>query len=178
MFSQKFTFVDRWRVLPVWGALLVVFAAMGLTGCGYHLRGVTTLDPAYQAVYVQGMNQNDPVYQALQRLFLNTRSQLVTDPNKATATLVIDKNMTERRVAVVTPQASVQAYELYRQINFHIKLADGQRTPEQTISLARNYNYDPTGVIASNSNEAQIRLELANRLAQLLFYRLSAPVAH
>lgn len=155
---------------------MAVLATLALGGCGYHLRGVTSLDPVYKTLYVQGMSTSNPVYQQLQRLFENTHSALVTDPAKATATLVIDKNTVEQRVAVVTPQAVVQQYELYQQINYHIELADGRRLPEQTIAQARNYNYDPTTVIASTSNEAQIRQELAERLARLLFYRLSAPV--
>lgn len=172
MFSQKFSFHPR----RYWLAALTLFALLSLGGCGYHLRGVTSLDPVYQAVYVQGMSTSDPVYQQLQRLFQNTHSTLVTDPSKATATLVIDTNKVEQRVAVVTPQASVQQYELYQRITYHIKLADGRRLPEQTLGQARNYNYDPTGVIASSSNEAQIRQELAETLARLLFYRLTAPV--
>lgn len=181
MFSQNFSrharLHSRRYSLWLWGAVLAVFTALSLGGCGYHLRGVTTLDPVYKAVYVQGMSASDPIYQQLQHLFLNTHSTLVTDPAQATATLVIDSNTVERRVAVVTPQASVQQYELYQRLTYHIELADGRRFPEQTLAQARNYNYDPTGVIASTSNEAQIRQELAETLARLLFYRLSAPVA-
>jgi len=177
VFSQHFSLRPRIRLVSVWGAVLAVLAAISLGGCGYHLRGVTMLDPVYQSVYVQGMSTSDPIYQQLQHLFLNTHSSLVTDPSQATATLVIDKNTVEQRVAVVTPQASVQQYELYQRITYHVELADGRRFPEQTLGQARNYNYDPTGVIASTSNEAQIRQELAETLARLLFYRLSAPVA-
>lgn len=147
-----------------------------LSGCGYHLRGVTELDPAYARVYVQGMATSDPVYRQLQQLFLNTHSRLVDNPIGATATLVIDDNTVEQRVAVVTPQATVQQYELYQRIAYHVVFADGTKTAERHISQARNYNYDPTGVLASTSNETQIRLELAQTLARLLFYRLNAPV--
>ena len=179
MFSQNVSLHARFgsRRHSLWAAVLAVFTALSLGGCGYQLRGVTTLDPVYKAVYVQGMSSNDPVYQQLQQLFLNTHSTLVTDPQQATATLVIDSNTVEQRVAVVTPQANVQQYELYQRIRYHMSLPDGRRSAEQTIGQARNYNYDPTGVIASTSNEAQIRQELAETLARLLFYRLSAPVS-
>ncbi|ANJ66564.1 hypothetical protein A9404_03480 [Halothiobacillus diazotrophicus] len=156
-------------------SILVTFLGAS-AGCGYHLRGVTELDPAYAKVYVQGMSTDDPVYRELRQLFLNTHSALVENPIGATATLVIDGNDVEQRVAVVTPQATVQQYELYQRIDYHIVYADGSETPERHISQARNYNYDPTGVLASTSNEAQIRQELANTLARLLFYRLNAPV--
>ncbi|MHB8919593.1 MAG: LPS-assembly lipoprotein LptE [Halothiobacillus sp.] len=160
-------------------ALLAAFtllSTLGVAGCGYHLRGVTVLDPAYQKVYVQGMNTSDPVYQQLQYLFQNTHSQLVTDPREATATLVIDKNEVQQRAAVVTPQASVQQYELYQRITYHIELPDGRTTSQQSLGRALNYNYDPVGVLASTGNEAQIRQELADSLARLLFYRFNAPL--
>lgn len=157
-------------------ALALLALALSLSACGYHLRGVTELNPVYAKVYVQGMSSSDPVYQQLQYLFQNTHSQLVPDPNQATATLVIDKNAVTQRVAVVTPQASVQQYELYQQIKYHIALPDGRTTPPQTVSRALNYNYDPVGVLASTGNQQQISQELAQSLAQLLFYRLSAPI--
>ncbi len=158
-------------------ALALLMLALSLSACGYHLRGVTALNPVYAKVFVQGMSESDPVYQQLQYLFQNTQSQLVRDPKRATATLVIDKNQVIQRVAVVTPQASVQQYELYQQIKYHIELPDGRSTEPQTLGRALNYNYDPVGVLASTGNQQQIAQELAQSLAQLLFYRLSAPIS-
>lgn len=156
-----------------WFAVLL-WLGVSLTGCGYHLRGVTELNPAYSKVFVQGMGAGDPVYQALKTLFANSNAQLVNNPSDATATLVIDQNKVTQRVAVVTPQAVVQQYELYQQIRYHIALPDGRQTAEQSLGLARNYNYDPVGVLASSGNEAQIRQELAESMADRLFYRLMA----
>ncbi|WP_407276719.1 LPS assembly lipoprotein LptE [Halothiobacillus sp. DCM-1] len=157
--------------------LLTIWLGLTLAGCGYHLRGVTALNPAYAKVFVQGMGSNDPVYQALANLFVNSNGALVTNPAEATATLVIDQNSVTQRVAVVTPQAVVQQYELYQQLRYHLSFPDGRRTAEQTLGLARNYNYDPVGVLASSGNEAQIRQELAESIAQRLFYRLMAAPA-
>ncbi len=158
-------------------ALALCALALSLSACGYHLRGVTELNPVYAKVYVQGMSGSDPVYQQLQYLFQNTPSVLVDTPQGATATLVIDKNAVTQRVAVVTPQASVQQYELYQQVKYHIELPDGRTTQPQTVSRALNYNYDPVGVLASTGNQQQISQELAQSIAQLLFYRLSAPIS-
>lgn len=157
-------------------ALMMVLVG-SLVGCGYHLRGVTTLNPAYSKVFVQGMNANDPVYQALAQLFNNSNGSLVTNPAQATATLVIDQNRVTQRVAVVTPQAVVQQYELVQQLRYHLAFPDGKQTAAQSLDLARNYNYDPVGVLASSGNEAQIRQELAETMAQRLFYRLMATPA-
>lgn len=153
---------------------LLVWLGVSLAGCGYHLRGVTELNPAYSKVFVQGMGTGDPVYQALANLFVNSNAELVTNPSAATATLVIDQNTVTQRVAVVTPQAVVQQYELYQQVKFHLSFPDGKKTAEQSFGLARNYNYDPVGVLASSGNEVQIRQELAESMAQRLFYRLMA----
>jgi LPS-assembly lipoprotein len=166
------------QLMPPKLAVLALFAlALSLSACGYHLRGVTALNPVYAKVFVQGMSESDPVYQQLQYLFQNTHSQLVRDPHQATATLVIDKNEVTQRVAVVTPQASVQQYELYQRIKYHIELPDGRTTQPQTLGRALNYNYDPVGVLASTGNQQQISQELAQSIAQLLFYRLSAPIS-
>ena len=157
--------------------VLMMSLSVSLAGCGYHLRGVTELNPVYSKVFVQGMNSGDPMYPALVQLFGNSNGVLVTDPAQATATLVIDQNRVTQQVAVVTPQAVVQQYELVQQLRYHLSFPDGKRTAEQSLDLARNYNYDPVGVLASSGNEAQIRQELAETMAQRLFYRLMATPA-
>lgn len=154
--------------------LLLMFTA--LAGCGYHLRGMTSLDPLYQRVYVEGLAASDPVYQELARQFANTNGKLVDSPANATATLVIDSNRVDQRISVVSPQATVQQYELDQQLTWHVRLPDGRTTPKRTIRQARNYNYDPTGVLASSGNQAQVRAELAETIGRLVFYGLRAPV--
>lgn len=164
------------RARPGLGLMLLALIMMLVSGCGYHLRGMTSLDPVYQRVYIQGLSQGDPVYRTLAQLFENTHSQLVNDPGRATAVLVIDRNHVDRRVSVVDTQANVRQYELDQQLTYHVRLPDGRTTAPRTIRQARNYNYDPTGVLASSSNESQIRQELAETVGRLLFYGMRAPV--
>lgn len=162
--------------LRLFWSMLLVAIVVGTSGCGYHLRGVTSLEPAYQRVYVEGLSPSDPVYQALARQFANTHSELVTNPSDATATLVVDRNTVERRIAVVNTQAVVQQYELLQRLTWHVRLPDGRVTAKRTVRQARNYNYDPTVVLASSGNEAQIRAELAETIGRLVFYGLRAPL--
>lgn len=164
-----------WDLRLLW-AMLVMALVVGTSGCGYHLRGVTSLDSAYQRVYVDGLSPSDPVYRALARQFANTHSELVTNPSEATATLVIDQDKVEQRIAVVNTQAVVQQYELLQRVTWHVRLPDGRVTARRTVRQARNYNYDPTGVLASSGNEAQIRAELAETMGRLIFYGLRAPL--
>lgn len=171
---MKYVAVDK-SVRLLWGSVLLLMLT-ALSACGYHLRGVTSLDPVYQRVYVTGLAPSDPVYQALARQFANTDGKLVDSPTQATATLVIDSNRVDQRISVVSPQATIQQYELDQQLSWHVRLPDGRTTPERTIRQARNYNYDPTTVLASSGNEAQVRAELAETIGRLVFYGLRAPV--
>jgi len=157
-------------------SLCLLLSLTALSGCGYHLRGVTALDSAYQRVYVQGMNSANPVYRELARQFANTDSKLVDSPANATAILVIDNNRVHQWSSVVSTQATVRQYELYQQLTWHVRLPNGHTSAKRTISQARNYNYDPTGVLASGRNQVQVRSELAETVGRLLFYGLRAPV--
>ncbi|MCL7750216.1 hypothetical protein LV475_01160 [Guyparkeria hydrothermalis] len=159
------------------GVAMALAAAMVVTsGCGYHLRGVTEVDPSFERVYVSGLSSSDPVYRTLAAEIDKSEAVLVDDRRDATARLVVEGNSVEQRASVVDPSADVRQYELLHELRYHIELPDGSRTPSRQISQARNYNYDPTGVLASSSNEGQIRRELGELVGQLLFYRLLAPI--
>ncbi|MFW5954294.1 MAG: hypothetical protein ACOCSG_03225 [Guyparkeria sp.] len=156
--------------------LVASFMIVSLAGCGYHLRGMTDLDPTFDRVHVSGLSTSGDVYRAFAGEFGNANAELVEDRRDATARLVVESDRVEERASVVDPSADVRQYELLHELRYHIALPDGSRTPSRRISQARNYNYDPTGVLASSSNEAQVRRELGELVGQLLFYRLLAPV--
>lgn len=171
MSMSRMSWIPRWMA-----ALTVAMVAVSMAGCGYHLRGVTELDPSFQKVRVTGLSRSSDVYRALAAEFANANAELVDDRREATARLVVENDRIEQRASVVDPTADVRQYELRHELRYHISLPDGSRTPSVRISQARNYNYDPTGVLASSSNEAQIRRELGELIGQLLFYRMYAPI--
>ncbi|MCL7744241.1 hypothetical protein LV476_04655 [Guyparkeria hydrothermalis] len=165
------------RALSFCLATAMAFGMVGsLAGCGYHLRGMTEVAPTFERVHVSGLSRSGEVYRTLEQQFANANAQLVEDSRQATAQLVVEDESIERRASVVDPTANVRQYELRHEVTYHIELPDGSRTPTQRISQARNYNYDATGVLASSSNERQIRSELGELVGELLFYRLLAPV--
>ena len=164
------------RLAAALGLALGVALTGSLAGCGYHLRGMTEVAPSFERVHVSGLSRSGEVYRTLERQFAHAQARLVEDPREATARLVIEDESVEQRASVVDPSADVRQYELRHELVYHIELPDGSRTPSQRIGQARNYNYDPTGVLASSSNEAQIRRELGELVGELLFYRLLAPV--
>ncbi len=159
-------------------ALAMALAATTLvtSGCGYQLRGVTEVDPTFERVHVSGLSESSLVYRTLATEVDKSKAVLVDDRRDATARLVVERDAVEKRASVVDPSANVRQYELLQELRYHIELPDGARTPSRKISQARNYNYDPTGVLASSSNEGQIRRELGELVGQLLFYRLLAPI--
>ncbi|WP_410473977.1 LPS assembly lipoprotein LptE [Guyparkeria sp. TX1] len=157
-------------------AMAVAAMTLATSGCGYQLRGVTEVDPTFERVYVSGLSTSNPVYRSLAAEIDNSEAVLVDDRRDATARLVVESDSVEQRASVVDPSADVRQYELLQELSYHIELPDGSRTPSREISQARNYNYDPTGVLASSSNEGQIRRELGELVGQLLFYRLLAPI--
>ena len=165
------------RALSFWLATAVALGVTGsLAGCGYHLRGMTEVAPSFERLHVSGLSRTGEVYRTLERQFANIEARLVDDVSTATARLVVEEESVERRASVVGPSADVRQYELRYELTYHIELPDGSRTPSQRVSQARNYNYDSSGVLASSSNEGQIRRELGELVGEFLFYRLLAPV--
>lgn len=157
-------------------ALALLAGSLALAGCGYQLRGAAELAPSFDRVHVSGLSARSEVYRTLASEFDNASAALVDDPREATARLMVESDRVERRASVVDPGANVRQYELLHELRYHVELPDGSRTPSREIRQARNYNYDPTGVLVSSSNESQIRRELGERVGQLLFYRMMARI--
>jgi len=152
------------------GLLLVM-----LVGCGFHLRGSATLSESLKLMYVQGINLQQGLGLDLRRALISNGITVVNDYQQGSAVLTVLDNKFERRVLSVGSNAKVNEYELYGLLKYKITDGDGKLLSEpQDVEARRDYRFDQAQVLASDSEETQLRKELNQQLIQSVLRRLSA----
>ncbi len=158
--------------------LINVFTALLLltiAGCGFHLRGGANLPDSMKQMYVQGINLQQGIGLTLRRGLKQNGVTLVNDFDKDSAVLTIIENTFERRVLSVGSGAKVSEFELYGLIKFKVTDGDGEvLVALQDIEAQRDYQFDQTQVLSSDSEERLLREALEQQLVQSLLRLLSA----
>lgn len=158
-------------LLNVFTGLLLITIA----GCGFHLRGAADLPDSLKQIYVQGINLQQGLGLTLKRGLKQNGVNVVDDFEKDSAVLTVLENKFERRVLSVGSNAKVSEYELYSLVKF--KVIDGQGkviVEPQQIEAIRDYQFDQSQVLSSDSEEGLLREQLNQQQVQSILRRLSA----
>lgn len=153
----------------------VVFGlSLALEGCGFHLRGAVKLSPALDRTYVDGVSPYSDLAVLLRQQLRSNGVEVIEDnASKATATLHIVHQGIAKRVLSVGPDGTVREYELNAVISFEVKGHDKKRLlANQTITLTREYIFDPDDVLGKAEEEQLLREDLRKDLVRLMIYRL------
>lgn len=151
------------------GLLLLTIA-----GCGFHLRGGANLPDSMKQMYVQGIDLQQGLGLTLRRSLKQNGVKLVNVFDKDSAVLTILDNKFERRVLSVGSGAKVSEFQLYGLLKFKVSDGDGELlVVPQKVEAQRDYQFDQTQVLSSDSEEALLREALNQQLIQSLLRLLS-----
>jgi len=175
--------VTRWPCAPRWGAgvrvLVLTLTAASLGACGFHLRGAVALPAQMDLVYLQGTPPLGELGRAITRSLKSAGSSLSEQRATATAVLVIHQNEVRRRVLSVNSAGQVNEYELSYHLNFELRSPEGQGkakvlVPAQTITMVRDYTFDPNSVLAKGNEEAQLRQDMIGFAVRQMLRRIDS----
>jgi LPS-assembly lipoprotein len=142
-------------VNKITGLLLAVFI-MGLSACGFQLRGHAELPAVMQRIYLQS-DASTFLLRHLRQSLVKSGSQLVDDVSDATAILVVDKEEQGRGVLSVSDTARVREYESRYSVSFSVSSVAGDEiVPRQTIEQRRDYSFNENVVLAKEREEASL----------------------
>ena len=162
--------VERSLRLLVW-SLVLLFAVSALSGCGWRLRGSSTLDvslPPLQLQFQQGSAElRRELGQALE-------SSGVSVTETADLVLVIHSESQGRRVLSVNSSGKVNEYELQYELLFSVRDGEEVRISNQRIRQQRDYQFDEAAVLAKSEEERRL-FEFMRRMSiQSLMRRLQS----
>ncbi len=141
----------RRSLLALWPVPLVLWMPLGLTACGFRLRGVP--DFAFQSLYIASP-PGSPLARELQRTLEGSSTALTVlrDPARlvqAQAIFDLLSEQHERSVVGLTASGQVRELQLRLRIRFRLRTQDGQELISDTELLqTRDISYSAPLAVA------------------------------
>ena len=154
--------------------LLQALPALGLAGCGFHLRGNLAIPPELSPLYIQAPG-GSPVKKSIEDQLSGSKLDLAPSAAKAKLTLRIQSETRSSRVVATGSAGKVLAYELHFVVAYDAVTADGKlKVPKQRLDLTRTFDNPDVEVLGKQLEEEQIYQEFAVDAADRILMRLRA----
>lgn len=153
--------------------LLGSACALGLSACGFRLRGSATLP--FDTLYLALPANSSFGAELARNLRAGTNVKLVDRREEAQAILEVGADTRDREVVSVNAQGQVREVRLRQTVT--VRVTDGKGRdflPSTTLFTRRDVSYDERQVLASQAEEALIYRDMQTDLVQQLLRRLSA----
>jgi LPS-assembly lipoprotein len=153
-------------------ALLVWIVALLLAGCGFHLRGQTSM--LFQSIYVVAPNPDSPFVRELRRNLLVSKVRLADSAEQADVTLNIVSETVDKQILSLGGDGHVNEYRLMYRVS--LRAFDHQQRewiPAEEMALRRDFSYDDTQILAKEAEENLLYQSLRSDMAQQILRRLS-----
>lgn len=143
-------------------------------GCGFQLRGAAPVSAALQPLALQCANDTPiDVCQAV-RQQLALGEVALSDISDAKYVLSIGQYNQDRRASAITANAGAAEYTLRQSVS--INLVSVNKVPliaDTRLHASESYRYDETNVLAKQREEQVLQIQLQERLAQQIIFRLA-----
>lgn len=154
-------------------ALLVLLsAALLLSGCGFRLRGEATLP--FESIYVQGAAASPFTIQLKRSITAGTQARITDKPEDAQVVLQIMNEQQEKEILALSGGGRVREFYLRYRVTY--RLTDSKRTTEyiapSEIVLRRELTYSDAEALAKESEEMLLFRDMQTDAARQLLFRL------
>lgn len=158
------------RRLPI--ILTISAVAVVLAACGFHLRGQVRLADAVSKVYIKSP---DPALAREVEDQLRASGYAPAGAGGASAIVDVMRADYLRDVRSVDARGKVTGYLLRYEVDFRVRSAGGETLlGRQSIRQQRDYNFDPTQVLAKESEEDYLRQDMVKDVARQILRQLAA----
>jgi LPS-assembly lipoprotein len=151
--------------------MAVALLALMIAGCGFQLRGQTTLP--FSTLYVPG---STPLAVELKRnIASGTQTKLLDNPDQAQAQLVIANEQREKVILSLNTAGRVREFQLRYKIAFRVIDAKSREyLPLNEITLTRDISFNDAQVLAKESEEGLLYRDMQSDMVQQVLRRLAA----
>lgn len=151
-------------------ALLTSFALLGLTGCGFHLKGSYAYP--FDTLYLD-FNSNTPFGAKIKRILrMGSNVKLVDEKEEAQAILHILANSVTRDTSSTNSSGRASEQEIRQVLRFKISSPKGETLlEEKTITAIRRMTYNEDRYLSNENEEKIVLREMESDLVdQMLQY--------
>jgi len=146
---------------------------MLLAGCGFQLQGALTTPAEMERTYIATDDQRSLFYRELRATLKASGVNLVDNADDATATFTIAFDATDQRVLSVSARNVPTEYEVYYTVEYALHGGSKSLLEYQTLTLTRDYTYDPTLVLGKAREEELLREAIVDDLVRIILKQIS-----
>jgi LPS-assembly lipoprotein len=162
--------MKRFFCLAITGLLVTTLA----TGCGWRLRGTTSVDNV-SSVHISGQGRFGDFHQALSRSLQANDVTVADNATDAQYSIVILDQKYARKTASVSVTVRVSEYQLTEEVTIMILAADGRPLLQRTtLSTERFFDFDENDVQSKEDEANLLRREMQSDLIRQIISHLNA----
>jgi LPS-assembly lipoprotein len=154
-------------------ALAALALSIGLSACGFQLRGAATFP--FDTIFVNAPT-SPPLAQELNRaLTFATNAKVSPSATAAQVVLDVPSVVDDKEVLSLTEGGAVREYQLVKRVSFRLRDNDGNEwMPAGEIVVRRAYTFNETQVLARDLQEQRLRADMDKDVVQQLVRRLQS----
>jgi LPS-assembly lipoprotein len=144
-----------------------------LASCGFQLRGTAALP--FKSMYVQAPTTSVFAIQLKRAVASGSGARITERPEQAEVILQVLNEAQEKQILSLSGGGRVSEYQLRYRVSF--RLTDGknrEHIPASEILLRRDYSYNDSQVLATESEEALLYRDMRSDAVSQLVRRLQA----
>ena len=157
--------------------LILVFQLIGLSACGFQLRGANLQALQNASIFVQSSNAN-VLASEVKRQLLDAEVTPVSSASDADYIVNLSNESFNRKVLSVSPTTGkVEEYEVTYTAMLRITGPDkSSTTSAKPVSASRDYTFDEGSVLGKFKEESVLKKDIAKQVAATVLRRLRAVI--
>lgn len=154
--------------------LFALLPMLALAACGFHLRGSAAMPQGMQRVHLT-VGGNGDFQRKLARALLASNVTLEDNPGPGIAELHVPAQNFDVQMLTVNGAAQVTEFAVRLHVVFGAIDSEGKViAPQQAFDLQREYSYDASQPVGTQSQMEQIQGSLIDDAVQAVLFRLQA----
>mgnify|MGYP000427210199 CR=1 FL=1 len=141
------------------GICLFLFLSLGLTSCGFKLKGQYYLPESLKTLHLSSEKKFSPLAKQVKLRLSQNQIRLVNKSEPDVAELYILPEQFQRRTLSLFPNGQVAEYELIYQVRYRVR-KPGEESVSFEFELSREFRDDPNNALAKERERQLILNEL------------------
>jgi LPS-assembly lipoprotein len=159
-------------------AVLPLFVAVLLSGCGFHMRGGVKLLPSLQRVAVIASDPSSPVGHGVENAMKHSGATIVP-PGEGVAEIRLTGIALQTLVNSVGGNARVNEFNMVYHVELEVVDSAGKTLIEkEPLEQSRSLTFDPTQAAGTGALQDQIRREMERDMAQTVMRKIDTVERH
>jgi LPS-assembly lipoprotein len=153
--------------------LLLLTAALVVSGCGFHLRSAAALP--FDTLYIQASPSSLFAAQLRRVIAAGSRTQITDKPEQAQAILLVLGEQREKEILSLSGTGRVREYQIRYRVRYQVIGKDKRElVPPSEIVLRRDFSFNDEAALSKESEEALLYRDMQTDAVQQLVRRLQA----